>query len=61
MMRTLVDVEQYHFLQRDSVSSLHERLNKGDKIVCGFLDTPRILDWSNDYIRNMWSPSSKRA
>jgi len=39
-MRMLVDVEQYHFLQRDTVSSLHERLNKGDKIVCGFFGHP---------------------
>jgi len=46
-MRTLVDVEQYHFLQRDSVSSLHERLSKGDKIVCDLSDTPQNLDWFN--------------
>ncbi|KAF9649385.1 hypothetical protein BDM02DRAFT_1844775 [Thelephora ganbajun] len=32
MMRTLMDVEQYHFIQRDTVSSLHERLTKGEKI-----------------------------
>ena len=37
-----MDVEQYHFLQRDAVSSFHERLSKGDKIVCDLLDTLEI-------------------
>ena len=32
-MRTLIDVEQYHYLQRDVVSSFHARLTKGEKIV----------------------------
>ena len=39
-----MDVEQYHFLQKDAVSSLHERLTKGDKIVCGLLDAPQNTD-----------------
>lgn len=34
-----MDVEQYHFLQRDVVSSLHERLKKEEKIVCDLFDT----------------------
>ena len=28
-----MDVEQYHNLQKDVVSSIHERLTKGEKIV----------------------------
>jgi len=30
-----MDVEQYHFLQKDVLSSLHEKLTKGEEIVCG--------------------------
>lgn len=33
-----MDVEQCHYLQRDVVSSFHERLNKGEKIVCVLLN-----------------------
>ena len=35
-MRTLIDVEQYNYMQKDVVSSLHERLTKKEKIVRGF-------------------------
>lgn len=28
-----MDVQQHHYSQRDVVSSLHERLSKGEKIV----------------------------
>ena len=30
-----MDVEQYHLGQKDVVSSLHEKLTKGEKIVRG--------------------------
>ncbi|KAF9781616.1 zinc-finger of the MIZ type in Nse subunit-domain-containing protein [Thelephora terrestris] len=32
MMRGLMDVEQYHYLQRDVVSSFHGRLTRGEEI-----------------------------
>lgn len=30
-----MDVEKYHLAQKDVVSSLHERITKGEKIVSG--------------------------
>jgi len=54
-----MDVEQHHFVHKDVVSSLHERLSKKEKIVC--LDTSQSLNWSNDHVRKMWSPCSKRV
>ena len=32
-----MDVEQYHFAQRDAVSSLHEKLIKKEQVVRGCL------------------------
>jgi len=32
MTRTLIDVEQCHYMQRDVVSSFHEKLSKGEEI-----------------------------
>ena len=29
-----MDVEQYHHLQKEVVSSFHEKLRKGEEIVC---------------------------
>ena len=37
-MMTLMDIEQYYFAQRDFVSSLHEKLRKGEKLVCCLFD-----------------------
>lgn len=61
MTRTLIDVEQCHYMQRDVVSSFHEKLSKGENIVCNLPDTPRGQDWLSDWIRNTWSPSLKGA
>jgi len=56
-----MDIEQYNLLQKDVVSSFHERLNKGEKIVRGFFDVLRPLDLSNSCARNTWSLDSKRV
>jgi len=54
-----MDVEQYHFAQKDLVSSLHERLTKKEKIVR--LDTSRSLNWGNGRVRKTWLLCSKRV
>ena len=47
-----MDVEQHYFEQKDVISSLHERLNKKEKIVR--LYTSHSLNRSNDRIRKTW-------
>ena len=39
-MKMLMDVEQYHLVQKDVLSSLHEKLTKGEKIVRGSSTIP---------------------
>lgn len=61
MARTLIDVEQRHYMQRDVVSSFHERLTDGEEIVCNLPNASQGLVRLSDRIRNAWSPGLKGA
>ena len=53
-MRTLINVGQYHYLQRDVVSSFHEKITKGENIVRRSRITLDIRIPSDDRVRKKW-------